>query len=188
MLSQPSFSSPLINGPQLVFTLYNRFFCHQACYSLLPAKPGGQADRVISLRKYKVIGLKGWEGGWGKPKEKVLYSSRWMAHPVLCACIFDRGQERLACLSGLLFWVSSCSLVIKNLLVKGCRLISESYSQCKRYNCPWFNPSILRYSGIWGVAYCKLMGKKTNNFLLTDICNSILLDCNCSFIKASPLP
>jgi hypothetical protein len=62
MLSQPSFSSPLINedlpaGPQLVFTLKNRFFRHQACYSLLPAKPGGQADRVISLCKYKVVGL-----------------------------------------------------------------------------------------------------------------------------------
>ncbi len=28
----------------------------QACYSLLPAKPGGQADRVISLCKYKVVG------------------------------------------------------------------------------------------------------------------------------------
>ncbi len=60
MLSQPSFSSPLINedlpaGPQLVFTLNNRFFRHQACYSLLPAKPGGQADGVISLCKYKVI-------------------------------------------------------------------------------------------------------------------------------------
>ncbi len=59
-LSQPSFSSPLINedlpaGPQLVFTLNNRFFRHQACYSLLPAKPGGQADRVISLCKYKVV-------------------------------------------------------------------------------------------------------------------------------------
>ena len=42
-----SFSPPLINedlpaGPQLVFTLKNRFFRHQACYSLLPAK---QADR-----------------------------------------------------------------------------------------------------------------------------------------------
>jgi hypothetical protein len=61
MLSQPSFSSPLLNedlpvGPQLVFTLDNRFFRHQACYSLLPAKPGGQADRVISLCKYKVVG------------------------------------------------------------------------------------------------------------------------------------
>ena len=60
MLSQPSFSSPLINedlpaGPQLVFTLNNRFFRHQACYSLLPAKPGEQADRAISLCKYKVI-------------------------------------------------------------------------------------------------------------------------------------
>ncbi len=60
MLSQPSFSSPLINedlpaGPQLVFTLNNRFFRHQACYSLLPAKPGGQEDRVISLCKYKVV-------------------------------------------------------------------------------------------------------------------------------------
>ncbi len=31
------------------------FFRHQACYSLLPAKPGGQADRVISLCKYKVV-------------------------------------------------------------------------------------------------------------------------------------
>jgi hypothetical protein len=60
MLSQPSFSPPLINedlpaGPQLVFTLNNRFFRHQACYSLLPAKTGGQADRVISLCKYKVV-------------------------------------------------------------------------------------------------------------------------------------
>ncbi len=62
MLSQQSFSSPLINedlqaGPQLAFTLNNRFFRHQACYSLLPAKPGGQADRVISLCKYKVVDL-----------------------------------------------------------------------------------------------------------------------------------
>ncbi len=62
MLSHPSFSSPLINedlpaGPQLVFTLNNRFFRHQACYSLLPAKPGGQADRVVSLYKYKVVGI-----------------------------------------------------------------------------------------------------------------------------------
>ncbi len=61
MLSHPSFSSPLINkdlpaGPQLLFALNNRFFRHQACYSLLPAKPGGQADRVISLCKYKVVG------------------------------------------------------------------------------------------------------------------------------------
>ncbi len=62
MLSHPSFSSPLRNedlpaGPQLVFTLNNRFFRHQACYSLLPAKTGGQADRVVSLCKYKVVGL-----------------------------------------------------------------------------------------------------------------------------------
>ncbi len=62
MLSHPSISSPLINedlpaGPQLVFTLNNRFFRHQACYSLLPGKPGGQADRVVSLYKYKVVGL-----------------------------------------------------------------------------------------------------------------------------------
>jgi hypothetical protein len=61
MLSHPSFSSPLINedlpaGLKLVFTLNNRFFRHQACYSLLPARPGGQADRVISLYKYKVVG------------------------------------------------------------------------------------------------------------------------------------
>jgi hypothetical protein len=61
MISHPSFSSQLINedlpaGPQLVFTLNNRFFRHQACYSLLPAKPGGQADRVVSLCKYKVVG------------------------------------------------------------------------------------------------------------------------------------
>jgi hypothetical protein len=61
MLSHPSFSSPLINEdllawPQLVFTLNYRFFRHQACYSLLPAKPGGQADRVVSLCKYKVVG------------------------------------------------------------------------------------------------------------------------------------
>jgi hypothetical protein len=62
MLSQPSFSSPLINedlpaGLQLVFTLNNRFFHHQARYSLLPAKTGEQADRVISLCKYKVVGV-----------------------------------------------------------------------------------------------------------------------------------
>jgi hypothetical protein len=61
MLSHPSFSSPLINedlpaGPLPVFTLNNRFFRHQACYSQLPAKPGGQADRVVSLCKYKVVG------------------------------------------------------------------------------------------------------------------------------------
>jgi hypothetical protein len=61
MLSHPSFSSPLVNedlpaGPQLVFTLNNRFFRHQACYSLPPAKPGGQADLVVSLCKYKVVG------------------------------------------------------------------------------------------------------------------------------------
>jgi hypothetical protein len=69
MLSHPSFSSALINedlpaGPQRVFTLNNRFFRHQACYSLLPAKPGGQADRVVSLCKYKVVVLallKRWE-------------------------------------------------------------------------------------------------------------------------------
>ncbi len=34
-----------------------RFFRHQASYSLLPAKPGGQADRVIILYKYKVVGV-----------------------------------------------------------------------------------------------------------------------------------
>jgi hypothetical protein len=61
ILSHPSFSSPLINedlpaGPQLVFTLNSQFFRHQACYSLLSAKPGGQADRVVSLSKYKVVG------------------------------------------------------------------------------------------------------------------------------------
>jgi hypothetical protein len=63
MLSYPSFSSPLINedlpaGSQLVFTVNIRFFRHQACYSLLPAKPGGHADRVVSLCKYKVVGFK----------------------------------------------------------------------------------------------------------------------------------
>jgi hypothetical protein len=56
MLSPRAFSSPLINkdlpaGPQLVFTLNNRFFCHQMCYSLLPARPGGQADRDVCLYK-----------------------------------------------------------------------------------------------------------------------------------------
>ncbi len=40
-----------------MFTLNNQFFRHQACYSLLPAKPGGQADCVISLCKYKVVGM-----------------------------------------------------------------------------------------------------------------------------------
>ncbi len=53
MLSQPSFSSPLINedlpaGPQLVFTLNNRFFRHQACYSLLPANTVRKMD--LNLR------------------------------------------------------------------------------------------------------------------------------------------
>jgi hypothetical protein len=62
MLSHPYFSSPLINedlpaGPQLVLTLNYRFFRHQACYSLLPAMPSGQADRVVSLCKYKVVSL-----------------------------------------------------------------------------------------------------------------------------------
>jgi hypothetical protein len=62
MLSHPSFSSPLLNedlpaGSQLVFTLKNRFFRHQASYSLLPAKPDGQADCVVSLCKYKVVGF-----------------------------------------------------------------------------------------------------------------------------------
>ncbi len=57
----PSFSSPLINedlpaGQQLVFTLNNRFFRHQVCYILLPARPGRQAERVIGLYKYKDIG------------------------------------------------------------------------------------------------------------------------------------
>ncbi len=41
---------------QLVFTFNNQFFCHQACYSLLPARPGGQAERVVGLYKYKVVG------------------------------------------------------------------------------------------------------------------------------------
>ncbi len=71
MLSQASFSSPLINedlpaGPQLVFTLNDRFFRHQAWYSLLPAKPGGQADRVISLCKYKVVDTAPHGGGGGE--------------------------------------------------------------------------------------------------------------------------
>jgi hypothetical protein len=61
MLFPPFFSSPLINedllaGAQLVFTLNNQFFRHQACYSLLSARPGGQADRVVGLYKYKVVG------------------------------------------------------------------------------------------------------------------------------------
>ncbi len=60
MLSLRAFSSPIINedlpaGPQLVFSLNNRVFRHQACYSLLPARPGGQADRVGGLYKYKVV-------------------------------------------------------------------------------------------------------------------------------------
>ncbi len=60
MISPPSFSSLLINedlpaGPQLVFTLNSRFFRHYACYSLLPARPGGQADCVVGLYKYKFV-------------------------------------------------------------------------------------------------------------------------------------
>jgi hypothetical protein len=82
MLSQPSFSPPLIiedlpAGPQLVFTLNNRFFRHQACYSLLPAKTGEQADRVISLCKYKVVeGHTRWrERGWVSPSsDEVTYT------------------------------------------------------------------------------------------------------------------
>jgi hypothetical protein len=57
-------------GPQLVFTLNNRFFRHQACYSLLPAKPGGQADRVVSLCKYKVVGWK--RPSWKVPVKKII--------------------------------------------------------------------------------------------------------------------
>jgi hypothetical protein len=78
MLSRPSFSSPLINedlpaGPHLVFTLTNRFFRHQACYSLLPAKPGGQADSVVRLCKYKVVGtcIVVWTEGKNKQKQKL---------------------------------------------------------------------------------------------------------------------
>jgi len=71
MLSHPSFSSPLINedlpaGPQLVTTLNNRFFRHQACYSLLAAKPGGQADRVISLCKVVARDIPSQEGERGR--------------------------------------------------------------------------------------------------------------------------
>jgi hypothetical protein len=57
IISSPLRNEDLKAGLQLVFTLNNRFFRHQACYSLLPAKPGGQADRVVSLYKYKVVGL-----------------------------------------------------------------------------------------------------------------------------------
>jgi hypothetical protein len=62
MLSQPSFSSPLINedlaaGPQLVFSLNNRVFRYQACYSLLPAKPGGQATTSLVYVNIRSLGL-----------------------------------------------------------------------------------------------------------------------------------
>ncbi len=32
------------------------------------------------------------------------------------------------------------------------RLVRASDSQCRSHNCPWFDPSILRHSGIWGSA------------------------------------
>ncbi len=68
--------------------LYNRFFRHQACYSLLPAKPGGQADRVISLCKYKVVDGK---------------SSKFFCTTVLCltycTCIHGMGHWALVLIS-----------------------------------------------------------------------------------------
>ncbi len=89
MPSHPSFSSPLINedlpaGPQLVFTLNNRFFRHQACYSLLPAKPGGQADRVISLCKYKVVGL--------NPRTRSITVT---SYSTVCTCKTPKTREKV---------------------------------------------------------------------------------------------
>jgi hypothetical protein len=43
-------------GPQLMFTFNNRFFRNQACYSLLPARPGWKPVRVMGLDRYKVLG------------------------------------------------------------------------------------------------------------------------------------
>ncbi len=49
-----------------MFTLNNRFFRHQACYSLLPAKPGELADRVISLVNIRsLVGDFNWLAGGG---------------------------------------------------------------------------------------------------------------------------
>ncbi len=66
MLFHQAFSSPLINedlpvrsGPQLVFTFKNRLFRQQVCYSLLPARPCGKAERVVGLYRYTVRSLFG---------------------------------------------------------------------------------------------------------------------------------
>ncbi len=102
MLSHPSFSLPLINedlpaGPQLMFTLNNRFFRHQACYSLLPAKPGGQADRDVSLCKYKVVD---WDSrtqreGMGLLEYQVMPSLLFVAHDgVLCTVSNGSAPDR----------------------------------------------------------------------------------------------
>ncbi len=66
---------------------HNRFFRHQACYCLLPAKPGGQADRDVSLCKYKVVD---WDSrtqreGMGLLEYQVMPSLLFVAHDgVLC--------------------------------------------------------------------------------------------------------
>ncbi len=63
-VSTTAFSSPLINedlpgraaAGVYFHTFNNRFFRHQDWYSLLPARPGGKADRVVGLDRYKVLG------------------------------------------------------------------------------------------------------------------------------------
>ncbi len=36
--------------------------------------------------------------------------------------------------------------------MRSCRVVRASDSQCRSRNCPGFDPSILRHSGIWGAA------------------------------------
>ncbi len=40
------------------------------------------------------------------------------------------------------------------------RVVKSSNSQCQSCNCPGFDPSILRHSGIWSVADIKVVRKK----------------------------
>ncbi len=113
-------------GPQLVFTLNNRFFRHQAGYILLPARPGGQADRVVGLYKYKVVnnislsaiqGLLLWFERWCMVEYNALSPASYKEMPSIFADqlrprirvpIPMRGKGR-GRLRGLSHWVQLCT-------------------------------------------------------------------------------
>jgi hypothetical protein len=101
ILSFQSLSSPLINedlpaGPQHVFTLNNRYFRYQACYSLLPAKPGGQAVRVVSLCKYKVVVTHSLS--WGSRTD-------WARQPAINRILPEKRKE-----NRVIFWLRVISI------------------------------------------------------------------------------